>query len=354
VRVFDMGQNTSIEWATHTFNPWRGCTKVSPGCANCYADTMSKRNLKVLGQWGPNGTRIVAAEGAWKEPLKWNKAAAAAGERHRVFCASMADVFENWQGLLDHSDGATMYTCNECGAWRTIEDMCCGPNAHYALTMQEVRTRLFKLIESTPNLDWLLLTKRPENIMQMLPRAWVSDGKPGEFGPTELVGSIPHNVRIGTSVENQKTADERIPHLFKVPASVRFLSVEPLLGPVDFRKVPGFNRIGLSLSAWWVIVGGESGPNARPMHPDWVRSIRDQCQAAGVPYFFKQWGEWAPGKNFSETSGIPSGESCDFGEGLDDNASVWRVGKKVAGRTLDGRTWDEMPKLSTAACKGEE
>jgi len=256
-----MAENSKIQWTDMTFNPWRGCTKISAGCANCYAETMSGRNPGVLGVWGPNGTRVVAAEAQWKEPLKWEKraqtafiAARMAGEpapeRPRVFCASLADVFEDWPYTMVDSQGRTLNT-----DWT--------PQLHgdAALMMRHVRERLFRLIDATPNLDWLILTKRPENLKGMLPTIWQTD-------------RMPNNLWLGTSVENQEQAEKRIPELLKVPAAVRFLSCEPLLGPVDLEKwlyrykskvsglryktpgaagdhdvLPGID---------WVIVGGES------------------------------------------------------------------------------------------------
>lgn len=288
-----MAANSKIEWTTHTFNPWRGCTKISPGCAHCYAETLSHRNPKTLGIWGDNGTRVIASEAMWRDPLKWDRLAKEAGERHRVFCASLADVFENRPEL------------------------------------DKPRHRLFHLINQTKNLDWLLLTKRPENI------AKCCGGKDGN-AYRSWTESPPPNIWLGVSVENQAAADERIPILLKTPATVRFLSVEPLLSEVilhkyfaqckcghghGFTACPNYGGVAqtchkcdcanLSPMIDWVIVGGESGSNARPMHPDWVRSIRDQCGDAGVAFFFKQWG----GAN-----------------------------KKAAGRIVDGIEWNEMPR----------
>lgn len=205
--------------------------------------------------WG-NVSRRRFDDKHWQEPVLWHKAALRSGQRVRVFCASMADVFE------DHPDRAAD------------------------------RHRLWQLIDATPMLDWLLLTKRPEQIVSMAPwPRW------------------PDSVWALTSVETQDYAERRIPHLLSVPAGVRGLSVEPLLESVD-------------LSSWladidWVIVGGESGRHARPMSPDWVWALRDQCVAAGVPFFFKQWG-----------NRLPDGR--------------W-ISKHRAGRELDGRTWDQVP-----------
>ena len=188
-----MGQDSKIEWTHHTFNHWWGCIKVSPGCEHCYAETLSKRYGHSI--WGPAKTtqRRTFGEKHWVEPLKWDRLAQVSGERKRVFCASMADVFE------DHPQ------------------------------LPSEREKLWALIEQTPMLDWLLLTKRPENVNRMLPDMW------------EL-GGLPSNIWIGTSVENQEQADKRIPELLKVPARVRFLSCEPLLGPVDLsRWLPDLN-----------------------------------------------------------------------------------------------------------------
>jgi protein gp37 len=246
-----MAENSKIQWTDHTFNPWRGCTKVSAGCKNCYAETMSGRNPGTLGVWGPKGTRVVASESYWRQPLKWNREAKAAGERRRVFCASLADVFEGWDTMPAASHDAVM----------------------------AARKRLGKLINDTPYLDWLLLTKRPENVLALAADMWVRFVRDAP---------LPVNVWIGTSVENQETADKRIPELLKVPAAVRFLSCEPLLGPIDFFHGP--KDWGLLTGIHWVIVGGESGPGARPCDVNWIRSIVGQCRAAGVEVFVKQLG----------------------------------------------------------------
>lgn len=256
--------NSKIEWTDHTFNPWWGCMKVSAGCKNCYAETLDNRLQG--GHWGPDSKRRPMSDNYWKQPIKWNAAAVKAGIPAKVFCASMADVFE---GRLD--------------------------------TLHSLR-RLFDLIEQTPFLIWQLLTKHPENIMQLVPDSWKK--------------KFPGNVWIGTSVENQGAADFRIVHLKAVPANVRFLSMEPLLEDVSLKLA----EREWSAHIHWVIAGGESGHGARPMHPDWVRSIRDQCKDAGVSFFFKQWGEWA-----------------------DDGGYQVRVGKKMAGRLLDGKEYSQFP-----------
>lgn len=229
-----MGESSKIEWTDHTFNPWTGCQKVGPGCDNCYAEGWAKRSGVV--EWGPHASRRRTKPGNWQQPLKWNAAARDDGRRSRVFCASLADVFDNHASILP-----------------------------------EWRHDLWALIRRTPHLDWLLLTKRPGNIAGMLPEDW---------------GGGYSNVWLGCTVVNQAEADRDIPKLLDVPAKVRFLSMEPLLGSVTIFAHDNPDWLLLD----WVIVGGESGHHARPMHPDWARSLRDQCQAAGVPFFMKQMG----------------------------------------------------------------
>jgi protein gp37 len=300
-----MAANSNIEWTTHTFNPWRGCTKVSPGCAHCYADTLSKRNPGTLGVCGPNGKRVVAAEAAWKEPLKWDRLAKEAGERHRVFCASLADVFEDWTGRMCDSQGRVLWWDNDDRTICATTDENDGAYRNTA-TMDDFRNRLFRLIDETPNLDWLLLTKRPQNIIRMMP----CRTRPEEW-PRK-------NIWLGVSVEDQARADERIPLLLKTPAAVRFLSCEPLLGPVDLTRLWLKDKTGFwngldgrltckvvtdnEQEVWaetekpitprieWVIVGGESGHDARPLKEYWVRSLVHQCKYAGVAVFVKQLG----------------------------------------------------------------
>jgi protein gp37 len=294
-----MSKTTGISWTDSTWNPWRGCTKISEGCQHCYAETLSGRDPGTLGVWGPNGTRVVAAESYWKQPAKWAKAAA--GKRHLVFCASLADVFEDWAGPMDSTDGRMLVRPyldreNVPHNWQmefkdTFHE---DPQGWKPVTMNDVRRRVFAVMESTPELTWLVLTKRPENIRRMVPPAWLENW--------------PANVWPGTTTENQERADERIPHLLKIPAAVRWLSVEPQIGPVDvsphlvskrgyFGKVDSLEcggkvyqkRPGID----WVITGGESGHGARPFQVEWARSLRDQCKAAGVAFFHKQHGDHA-------------------------------------------------------------
>ncbi|WP_323009503.1 phage Gp37/Gp68 family protein [Paracoccus sp. (in: a-proteobacteria)] len=333
-----MAENSRIEWTHHTFNPWIGCTKVGLGCDHCYAEAWDSRGLQQREtRWGPHAARTRTSVAYWRQPLKWNRESrdnALCGlPRPRVFCASLADVFDNHPSI-----------------------------------QPEWRADLWALIKATPNLDWMLLTKRPGNIGNMLP-------VPFDFD------RLYPNVWLGCTVVNQAETDRDIPKLLAVPAAVRFLSMEPLLGPVDLTLdglvcLPCPNAAdGLhmdpetgayeccsmcdytGLSDEWgidlVIVGGESGRGARPMHPDWARSLRDQCHAAGVAFHFKQWGEWGPRRAAYQQDLLDARKSLivkpDGGitSGLmaygPDAWVLDKVGKKAAGRLLDGRTWDEMP-----------
>ena len=270
-----MGKNSKIEWTTHTFNPWWGCTKVSEACKHCYAHAWARR----VGQdvWGPKVSRRMMSENHWKEPVRWNRAAEGLTERPRVFCASMADVFEDRPELV------------------------------------APRGRLFDLIEETPHLDWLLLTKRPQDVRRLARwrNAW------------------PANVWLGATVELQARAEELLPHLEANPAAVRFISAEPLLGELRIERYLG-NVVN------WVITGGESGPHARPASPAWFRSLLLQCMENQVPFHFKQWGDWAPGDGVN----LPARKK----QVAPDGTTMIRVGKKVAGRQLDGKEWDQLPK----------
>lgn len=221
-----MGYSTAIEWTNHTFNPWWGCTNVSAGCDHCYAQAWAQRFGNDL--WGNDKARRTMGNNYWLAPLGWNAEAQRAGRRSRVFCASMADVFDPQ-----------------------------GPETE--------RVRLWDLIKRTPWLDWQLLTKRPALIARYLPADW-RNGYP--------------NVWLGTSIENEEVL-YRVDQLTAVPAIVHFLSLEPLIGPLFHLSLDGIE---------WAIVGGESGPTPRPMEADWVRDIRAQCDRSGTSFFFKQWG----------------------------------------------------------------
>jgi protein gp37 len=342
-----MADQTAIEWCDSTFNGWIGCTRVSPACDHCYAAVSTP--ARTLGiEWGAGQPRRRTSPANWKLPLRWNaepfvqcmgcgwrgegrachtvqnpvgfhppiaaaRVCPACMEplleeaRRRVFCSSLADVFDNEVDLQ----------------WRAD---------------------LFALIQATPNLDWLLLTKRIGNVPMMV---------------SVIPGWMPSNVWLGATICNQAEADRDIPKLLKVPAAVRFLSIEPMLGRVDLCEALGmwwnqtmgcFEGVGQRINVMpngqpgigWVIAGGESGTEARHMHPSWVRALRDQCAAAGVPFLFKQWGEWAPidgAHHFSEEIADRAG----YGGW---QSAMQRVGKKAAGRTLDGATHTEFPEVA--------
>lgn len=326
-----MAENSAIEWTDHTFNPWEGCQKVGPGCDHCYAETRNARfGSGVARNWGPGAQRRRTSVSNWRKPLRWQTDAAAFlaehGRRQRVFCASLADVFDN---AVDPT-------------WRSD---------------------LFELIRATPDLDWLLLTKRIGNAATM----------------ARAAGGWPANVWLGATIVNQVEADRDIPKLLTTPAAKRFLSMEPLLGPVDLSQVrycddDGDELIYSPLSGqgvmsdlgfyhpgegpWeelnpgvvpaldWIIVGGESGAGARPMHPDWARGLRDQCSAAGLPFLFKQWGEWSPATDGDRCIAL---DGCNMpnlepnGANGDGTIRIARLGKKAAGRLLDGVQHDGVP-----------
>lgn len=328
---------TTIEWTAtplpdgtalpgFSFNPWIGCTAISPGCKNCYAEALARR-LRV--KFGPGETRRPASERTWSEPIKWNAQAKKAGIRRKAFSASMADIFDN-EGLAAERE------------W------------------------LWEMVEETSHLDWLMLTKRIGNVMEMIPERWREQ--------------LPGNVWIGATIVNQEEADRDVPKLLRVPAAVRFLSCEPLLGPINLRHLTS-GVAGLAVDAltgfweasarverrpgmdWreslkdiptlpaalpkidWVIAGGESGHGARAMNPAWVRALRDQCVGAGVPFLFKQWGQFLPGCDpkasqyaWEDDRCVHEWDESEFGY------SIRVRSKKEAGRELDGRTWDEFPR----------
>lgn len=238
-KVMSVAENSSIEWTTHTFNPWVGCTKVSPGCDHCYAEGWAKRSGLVT--WGADRRRTSAAN--WRKPLKWNMAVRDTDLRPRVFCASLADVFDN----------------EVPPTWRTD---------------------LFRLIYQTPNLDWLLLTKRIGNASKAM----------------TILGDeyLPDNVWLGITVVNQEEFNRDVPKLLQAPAKVRFLSVEPMLGPLEF------GGLGSLEGLHWVICGGESGHKARPMELNWAIRLRQQCEARGIAFFMKQGSQanWDDYKDF--------------------------------------------------------
>jgi len=300
-----MAETSKIEWCDSTFNAWIGCTKIAPACDFCYAADMAKRYGWV--EWG-NHPRKRTSAALWAGPKKWQRQAAdffaEHGRKRRVFCSSLADVFDNQ-------------------------------------VPPEWRADLWDLIRATPDLNWLLLTKRPQNIEGMLPAFW---------------DDVKGHVWLGTTVENQKYADQNIPHLLKHDSAVRFISAEPLLGPIDLSSidVTGYEEVLPLGAAWlgrledgeeehqrridWVIAGGESGPHARPSEVKWFRGLRDQCVAAGVPFLFKQWGEWR-GVEIGNAESWPDAQRFEWPSG----AVNVRKGKKVAGRHLDGALHDGFP-----------
>ena len=332
--------STQIEWTDETWNPAVGCERVSPGCDNCYAVRVAHREMQPahvgLTGYDDSGERrpgpywtgeVRLLPERLEEPLRWRKP-------RRVFVGSMTDLF------------------------------------HPAVP-DSFLAAVFGVMAAAPQHTFQILTKRPQRLARMAD--WLHEnGASVARMRYEVLDAIPNplpNVWLGTSVENQRYADLRIPHLLATPAAIRFLSIEPLLGPVDLEDISDA-RSGAQVDAlhcdegpedagWigtgtidWVIVGGESGPGARPMHPAWARSLRDQCVAARVPFFFKQWGEWSPSpwpgaratapeacwvQLDGETRRAPS--ACPA-EGA---APMWRVGKKSAGRELDGGTWSQMP-----------
>lgn len=342
-----MAENSKIEWTDHTFNPWIGCTKVSPGCANCYAENLMDTRYQRV-KWGKGQPRVRTSVANWKEPLLWSELPiwqnGLGFRRPRVFCASLADWLDDEVPVEWLAD-------------------------------------VLLLAAKTESLDWLFLSKRPELWMPRIAavRAWCSDIENqrinrdyrvlGSVLETWVNGVPPWHFWIGTTVEDQTRANERIPHLLRIPARVRFLSCEPLLGPVNIIDSMWNNpamtaadmarywkqyvgdpvaEADLMLGIHWVICGGESGPGARPMHPDWARSLRNQCKEARVPFLFKQWGGWLPcsapvlesidgrlvaSESFSRNTRFIQDESQWFGH----------VGKAAAGRLLDGVEHTEFP-----------
>lgn len=333
-----MSDTTAISWCDATFNPWWGCTKVSPACDHCYAERDSKRFAPGKVLWGVGSGRRTFGDAHWQTPLKWAKTMPAKlGRRPRVFCASMGD----WLDLDAPFD--------EC-------------------------VRLLDTIRLTPELDWLLLTKRIGNWRKRVDQAWFVANFPG-LAPwlgAWLKGSPPPNVWLGSTVIDQAEVDRDVPKLLAVPARVRFLSIEPMLGDIRLgswlqrapsaafaagkvtEDMPAWTRIG-STALDWVIAGGESGPHARPAHPDWFRSLRDQCAAAGVPFHFKQWGEFMPPESATtpyrandwrdvlDATGTTRRVAFVGDAVLESSRQVVRVGKKAAGRLLDGIEHNGFP-----------
>jgi protein gp37 len=283
---------TKIEWTEYSWNPVSGCTPISEGCQNCYAKRMANRLRGRCGYPADEPFKVTLHKDRLEEPLRWKKP-------RRVFVCSMGDLF--------HED---------VPRWMRFEVM--------------------DIILQAKQHTFLILTKRPANMKEFFEWYYSKAGR--------TIETI-KNLWLGVTAENQQRADERIPILLQIPAAVRFVSVEPMLGPVDLSLSDGVDlsvSVGTGLkpgksylinSLDWVICGGETGPGARPMRLNWVRSLRDQCQTAGISFFFKAWGEYGPNWLNDDNGKIEGSEWMD------------RMGKKAAGRLLDGRTWDEMPEI---------
>lgn len=298
-----MAKNTKIEWATATWNPWFGCSKVSPACDNCYAERWANRT-------GKDFSKITRSRTTFNDPLKWK-------EPQRIFVCSLSDFF--------HLD-----------------------------VPRSLREEAIAVMQAAPQHTYMLLTKRPDNILPAL------DGT--------AFAKLPDNVWLGVTAENQEQANKRIPLLLQVPARVCFVSCESLLGPIRLKQQnpDGFwppkakqpDEAWLRHKDWpddfeywstglsWVICGGESGSKARPMHPTWARSLRDQCQAAGVPFFFKQWGEWFPESQWEDNPDLLLPEDYYIGPDVQEfeHDRFHKVGVKKSGFLLDGQEWKELPR----------
>ena len=387
-----MGQHTAIQWTDHTFNPWIGCTKVSPGCAFCYAETLDDRRFsKTLGgatkdapisHWGKGAPRYRTSEANWREPLKWNREAAISrviDEAVWKSCGSMEFVGmpERFFSQAECIEGNG--NCISEGQLRDFTRDEWARGKHYrprvfCASLADVfdpevpiewRRDLLQLVHRTQNLDWLFLTKRPHLWLDSIKAIFTLSPEENDFAVwlTEWLDcKAPHNVWIGTTVEDQTRAEERIPELLKIPARIRFLSCEPLLGAVDLTSVPPINRNApcrtnalTGETFWpdsdmdhgprihWVICGGESGDkdqSPRPMAYRFARDLRDQCARAGVPFFFKQWGDWIPAgqADLSKIRGVDIRATLNCEEG-----PFWRVGKDRAGNLLDGVEHQAVP-----------
>lgn len=345
-----MSEQTAIEWADSTFNPWIGCTKVGPGCDHCYAEAMMDTRLG-RAQWGAGNPRQRTSAAYWRQPLKWGCERFAACAQ----CTWRGPYSTFWVGSGENVAGIPLghTQCPSCGCREYVA----ARRRVFCASLADVfdndvdtswRADLFALMETTPSLDWLVLTKRIGNVRNMVPSAWLQ--------------SWPAHVRIGATMVNQDEFNRDIEKLLALDCP-NFVSFEPLLGAIDTTRVPTtdpdypddgkFFRDVLGRKDWhpdwecgeswlgrridWVIAGGESGSHARPVHPDWFRSLRDQCADAGVPFLFKQWGEWAA---VSEVEG--AGDHFTF----DDGATVRKVGKKAAGRFLNGVEHNGFPESS--------
>ena len=355
-----MGGSSSIEWTDATWNPVRGCTRVSPGCVNCYAERVAARfsreglpyhGLAEMRGGQPRWTGALSFGHDLDAPLRWRRP-------RRIFVNSMSDLF-----LFGLEEVATVFAVAVAAHILRGHVLQILTKRSAAMRAMLAKPAFWDQVNAMASAHVLggtdPLDRRSDDARARL----------GDYGPD----APPPGLWLGVSAEDQRRADERIPDLLATPASVRFVSVEPLLGPMDLRWAlrspiaiaseflkrgsfaPGLETLR---PLDWIIVGGESGPSARPMHPQWARDIRDQTAAAGVPFHFKQWGAWAPGENAGSAQTRPEetaswwDERWQFdrvtvhqGEAMhiDDEPDLWRFGKRVSGRTLDGRTHDDMP-----------
>lgn len=297
-----MGENSKIEWTDHTWNPWMGCHKISEGCRNCYMFRERRR-------YGKDPEVVVRSKTRFYDPLKWEKKAALTGERKFVFACSWSDWF------IEEAD--------------------------------PIRDEAWEIVKATPHLTYQILTKRPENIPARLPKDW-DEGYP--------------NVILMVTAEDQAMANLRIPQLLKIPARLRGVSIEPMLGFVNLKQIMGdhvwFDVLGKSRFDYgsdgygvaapmipgidWVIVGGETGVQARPLDIRWVETIRNQCIIGNIPFFFKSWGEWWPKEHvdyLGKTSSLPDISIC---KGINQEG-FYRIGRNNSGRLLDGEEWSQFP-----------
>ena len=336
---------TKIEWTDETWNPVRGCSRVSEGCRNCYAEREANRHRATLYK---GLVKITNGRPAWTgkvrtipekfaDPMFWRKP-------RRIFVNSMSDLFH--EGISDET---------------LVSLFAVMGNSHIATGV--TRTHQFQILTKRPERMWDFMTRLRWRVafglaMEAGGRTLLLNNLPylATYDPWGSIGGgkseerpvtwVPPQVMLGVSFEDQVTADQRIPWLLKTPAAQRFASYEPALGAVNLREALPSDEIGgaeFGIFLDWVIVGGESGPNARPATPEWFRSVRDQCVATGVPFFFKQWGEWSPTGKFSHA---PNAADVPVGDGSFHR--MLRVGKKHAGRRLDGKEWSQFPTCSNA------
>lgn len=368
MEAYLMGASTKISWADASWSPITGCSPCSEGCRRCYAAAIAKRF------WGDRPFSDVRFHpDRLDQPLRWRKP-------RKIFVVSMGDLF--------HDDTFLLSSPFNTGLNFSL-------NSYIPYTDHPMLDAIFAVMERSLNHIFILLTKRPENMSRYFsavqkhklkyadkfkdcPTEEMRNSPAAQDAKKSAVNPIPNHIWIGVTAENQKQADKRIPILLDIPAAVRFVSIEPMLGKVELghhlkgacmehcesimqTSCPGGKCITRDEGIDWVICGGESGPGAKPMHPDWARSIRDQCQKAGVPFFFKQWGEWIPitqsvkGTSCRKMiSMFPDGEingklrnlykELQEGEGVQVGGEFHLlVGKKKAGRILDGKEWTEFP-----------